>query len=105
MGFDSYLRLIIALVIVITMIGGAGWIVRRFGWGARFVARAGTRRLAVLEVLPMDGKRRLVLFRRDGVEHLVLVGATGDLLIERGIGTDGHEGGGEFRALLAKSGA
>lgn len=104
MGFDSYLRLIIALVIVIAMIGAAGWIVRRFGWGARFVARTGARRLAVLEVLPMDGKRRLVLLRRDGVEHLVLVGAGGDLLIEGGINTAGR-GEGEFRALLAKSGA
>ena len=103
MDFDSYLRLIIALVIVIAMIGGAGWIVRRFGWGARFVARAGARRLAVLEVLPMDAKRRLVLFRRDGVEHLILVGAEGDLLIERGINGGGGEGGGEFRTLLAKS--
>ena len=102
MGYDSYLRLIVALAIVLAMIGGAGWVVRRFGWGARFVARAGARRLAIVEVLPIDGKRRLVLLRRDGLEHLVLLGAQGDLLIERAA-TTGGEKSGEFRALLSKS--
>ena len=38
---------------------------RRFGWASRFVAPAGKKRLSVLEVLPLDGKRRLVLLRRE----------------------------------------
>jgi flagellar protein FliO/FliZ len=42
----------------------------------------GKKRLSVLEVLPIDGKRRLVLLRRDAAEHLVLLGIGGDLLIE-----------------------
>jgi flagellar protein FliO/FliZ len=102
MGFESYLRLVVALAIVLGMIGGAAWIVRRFGWGHRLVARAGERRLQVLEALPLDNKRRLVLLRRDGIEHLVLLGVSSDLLIEGGIGQSAEDG--EFRALLAKSG-
>ena len=86
MGLDTYLRFLIALVFVVAMIGALAWIVRRFGWANRFVAPAGKRRLSVLEVLPIDGKRRLVLLRRDGVEHLVLLGIAGDLLIESGGG-------------------
>ncbi len=35
--------------------------------------------------MPLDGKRRLVLLRRDGAEHLVLLGLAGDVVIERGI--------------------
>ncbi len=86
MGLDTYLRFLIALVFVVAMIGALAWIVRRFGWANRFVAPAGKKRLSVLEVLPLDGKRRLVLLRRDTVEHLVLLGVSGDLLIESGAG-------------------
>jgi len=103
MGVDTYLRVMIALTLVVAMIAIAGWAARRFGWGARFIARAGERRLAVLEVLPMDGKRRLVLIRRDGVEHLVLLGVAGDLVIERAIGTS-VETSAQLRSLFAQSG-
>jgi len=85
MGLDTYLRFLIALVLVVAMIGALAWVARRFGWANRFVAPAGKKRIAVLEVLPIDGKRRLVLLRRDAAEHLILLGAEGDLLIESGI--------------------
>jgi flagellar protein FliO/FliZ len=84
MGLDTYLRFLIALVLVVAMIGAFAWVVRRFGWASRFVAPAGKKRLSVLEVLPLDGKRRLVLLRRDAAEHLILLGIGGDLLIESG---------------------
>ena len=86
MGLDVYLRFALALVLVIALIGALAWIVRRMGWGSRFVAPAAKRRLGILEVLPLDGKRRLVLLRRDEAEHLILLGADRDLLIESGIG-------------------
>ena len=35
--------------------------------------------------LNVDGKRRLVLVRRDKVEHLILLGATSELVIENNI--------------------
>jgi flagellar protein FliO/FliZ len=43
------------------------------------------KRLSIVEVSPVDAKRRLVLVRRDGVEHLVLLGATNETVIETGI--------------------
>jgi len=42
-------------------------------------------RLAVIDATPVDTQRRLVLIRRDHVEHLVLIGGQSDLVIERGI--------------------
>jgi|ERR1700726_1800949 flagellar protein FliO/FliZ len=102
MGLGTYLQFLTALVFVIAMIGGLAWVVRRFGWGNRFVVPAGKRRLAVLEVLPLDGKRRLVLLRRDAAEHLVLLGAEGDLLIETGIAA-GRAPAPEFHALVEGS--
>ena len=42
-------------------------------------------RVAVIESLPVDGKRKVVLVRRDNIEHLVMVGGRNDLLIESNI--------------------
>jgi len=88
MGLDVYLRFALALVLVIALIGALAWIVRRFGWGSRFVAPAAKRRLGVLEVLPLDGKR-----------PLVLLGSDRDLLIESGIGRTKPD----FAALVQES--
>ncbi|HEV2548460.1 MAG TPA: flagellar biosynthetic protein FliO [Stellaceae bacterium] len=88
MSFDAYGRFLLALIFVVALIVAIAWLVRRFGLGGRFVAAGGTRRLAILEVLPLDGKRRLVLLKRDGVEHLVLLGQQSDLVIERGSAGD-----------------
>ena len=43
-------------------------------------------RLAISEYHEIDKIRRLVLVRRDGVEHLLLIGGAQDLVIETGIG-------------------
>jgi len=102
MSFDVYFRFLIALVFVVALIGGLAWLVKRFGWGRRFIATSSTRRLAVLEVLPLDGKRRLILLRRDKVEHLVLLGSERDLLIESGIETSSGTAA-EFQTLVEAS--
>lgn len=43
-------------------------------------------RLGIVEYHEIDKMRRLVLIRRDQVEHLVLIGGPQDLVIESGIG-------------------
>jgi hypothetical protein len=43
-------------------------------------------RLMVLDAAAVDSKRRLVLIRRDNVEHLVMIGGPTDIVIESGIG-------------------
>ena len=43
-------------------------------------------RLDVVESTNVDGKRRLVLIRRDDVEHLIMTGGPVDVVIETGIG-------------------
>jgi len=42
-------------------------------------------RLAVMEQASVDGKRKLVLIRRDDVEHLIMTGGPVDVVIETGI--------------------
>ncbi|HZB90640.1 MAG TPA: flagellar biosynthetic protein FliO [Stellaceae bacterium] len=89
MGFETYGRFVLALLFVVLLILACAWVARRLGFAGRLAAvRSSQRRLAILEVLPLDGKRRLVLLKRDGVEHLVLLGQPGDLVIERGSAGD-----------------
>ncbi len=86
MDFDAYLRVLAALVFVLALIGLIAWAVRRFGLaGALPRLAGGRRRLALVEALPVDAKRRLVLLSRDGVEHLVLLGAASETVVETGI--------------------
>lgn len=44
------------------------------------------KRLDVVDHANIDGRRRLVLVRRDNVEHLLLTGGPVDVVIETGIG-------------------
>jgi hypothetical protein len=48
--------------------------------------RAREHRLMVLDAAAIDAKRRLVLIRRDDVEHLIMIGGPTDIVIETGIG-------------------
>ena len=89
----QYVRFVLALLFVLGLIGLLAFVLRRFGLGGvrispavRGTARNTERRLSVVEVATVDTRHRLVLVRRDSVEHLVLLGANSDLLIESNIG-------------------
>lgn len=43
-------------------------------------------RIGVMEYASVDGRRRLILVRRDDVEHLIMTGGPVDVVIETGIG-------------------
>ncbi|NBB47612.1 hypothetical protein GVN24_04955 [Rhizobium sp. CRIBSB] len=45
-------------------------------------------RLQVLDAAAVDTRRRIVLIRRDNVEHLVMIGGPTDIVIESGIGDE-----------------
>ena len=53
--------------------------------------RTRTPRLAVLDAAAIDTRRRLVLVRRDDVEHLVMIGGPTDIVIESRIVTASAE--------------
>ena len=81
----DYLRFLAALAFVLGLIALLAWAARRFRLGH---ATPGTaRRLAVIETLPLDPRRKLVLARCDQREYLLLLGQDGNRLIERRPGT------------------
>src|SRR5262245_23513324 len=79
-------RLAIAVVIVIGLIGAMALVVRRFGV-RRAIPNARGRQppLDVIEVANVDGRRRLVLIRRYGTEHLMMIGGPTDVVLETNI--------------------
>ncbi|MHA1538553.1 MAG: FliO/MopB family protein [Alphaproteobacteria bacterium] len=86
MEIETYMRFVLTLLFVLALIGVLAWLARRAGLGNRVARASGSRRrLSVSEVKVIDGKRRLVLVRRDEVEHLVLLGPQKDLVLEAGI--------------------
>jgi flagellar protein FliO/FliZ len=86
MDADLFVRFVLALGVVLALIVATGWIGRRYMGTGRIAAFAGKRRrLAVVESLQVDGRTRLLLVRRDGAEHLIMVGSTGALVVESGI--------------------
>jgi flagellar protein FliO/FliZ len=78
--------LLFAFIVLLALIALA-WLVRRLG-GERFsnaAARDRQPRLAVIDAATVDGRRRLVLIRRDNVEHLLIIGGPADVVVEQNI--------------------
>ena len=77
---------VITLVVILALVGLVIWLVRRYAVGGIATsARGRLPRLAIVDALVVDSRHRLVLVRRDNVEHLVLIGGATDLLIEPSI--------------------
>ena len=87
MDISVYLRFVLSLCLVLGLILGLMWLLRRFGPVGLGGIKGGARRLKVLEVLQIDPKHRLVLVTRDNREHLLLLGSQ-TLVVESGIERD-----------------
>jgi flagellar protein FliO/FliZ len=79
-------RFFVAFLIVLGLIGAIAWAVRRFGSGRLGTSARGRQpRLAVIDYASVDGRRRLILVRRDNVEHLLMIGGPSDIVVEPNI--------------------
>lgn len=77
------LRFALALAVVLALIVVVSWIARRLlSGGVQGLGRQ--RRLVLVETLPIDGKSRIAIVRRDDVEHLLYLGPAGGTVIEAG---------------------
>jgi flagellar protein FliO/FliZ len=80
-------KLVVAFAVVLVLLLAVMWIFKRLA-GDRLgtsAPRGRQPRLAVIDAAAIDGRRRLVLVRRDNVEHLVMIGGPSDVLIEQNI--------------------
>ena len=86
---DTTILAAVAFLFVIALIALAAWAIKTFvmsgGRGGAAFLRGRDRRLAVVETASVDARRKLILLRRDDVEHLIMTGGPVDVLIETGI--------------------
>ena len=76
MPLADFFRAIFALAVTLGLVGLGAVALRRFGpeWMTRLQRPKTERRMAIVESLPLDPARRLVLVRLDGAERLLLLG-------------------------------
>lgn len=86
------LRAVAALLFTLGLIGLIAWLFKRFGPAMPGMAVAKPlnrteKRLSIIEIQPIDLRHKLYLIRRDGVEHLLLIGPSpaSPIVIESGI--------------------
>lgn len=79
----SYIAMAVTALIVILIL----WLIIRLIRKPRFASsrRNKQARLAITDAATVDSKRRLVLLRRDDVEHLIMIGGPTDIIIETDI--------------------
>ncbi len=82
MEAETYFRFVLALVAVLALIAILAVVGRRLGLMATPLFGKPGGRLKIMEVMAIDTRRRLVLVRRDGEEHLLLLGANGETVVE-----------------------
>lgn len=84
----AILNAVLALCIVLALIVLGLWGLKLLSNATRSATRGRNRRLMLVDALPIDAKRQLLIIRRDNVEHLLLTGGPQDMVIESGIAID-----------------
>lgn len=88
MDFLSFLRMIGSLGVVLGILAGGLWAVRRFEirlpqkWLSGFTSVGGERRLELVERLVLDPRRSIALISKDGQEHMLVISPEGLLVLD-----------------------
>lgn len=84
-GLARGLAFAISLAVVLALFALFVLIIKRLTGIQSPTSRSRQPRLAVMDAATIDTRRKLILVRRDNVEHLILIGGTSDLVVEQGI--------------------
>lgn len=81
MDIMDFSRIFFALIAVLALIGLCTLVARKAGLAQNALSLARRRRLAISESLALDARRRAVILRCDGREHLVILGPAGECVV------------------------
>jgi len=87
MDLVDFARYFASLLVVLGLLAALAWLIRhpaarRLLPGLPGAPARGARRMAVRECLLLDPKRRIVIVAVDGVEHVLLLGAAEETVLE-----------------------
>ncbi len=84
---DLFARALLSLALVLALLGALTWVLKKYGsrLGVPMAIKQGKSRTQLLDVTALDARHRLILVRRDDVEHLLLLGGASPVVIETGI--------------------
>lgn len=74
-----------AFTLVMSLMFLLSWFLKRIGLAGQSLLPGAKRRLKIIETLPLDHRRKLVIVRRDNKEHLLVLGPNGECVVEAGI--------------------
>ncbi len=76
-------RVLAALAFIVALMGGFAFILKKLGLAdVPSTTPTKNRRLKVVESLALDRTRRLVILQRDEKQHLVILSANGETIVE-----------------------
>jgi len=78
----SLSKALLGFIFVLALMYFFAWVLKKFGLAQGVVAPKENARLKIIEMLPIDHSRKLVIVKRDEHEHLLLLGANSETLIE-----------------------
>ncbi|SDR37146.1 flagellar biosynthetic protein FliO [Pseudovibrio sp. Tun.PSC04-5.I4] len=84
-GSAQLLAVVLAMLIIAVLIAVCIPLLKRLARTSYKGSRSRQPRLAIMDTTDIDARRRLLLVRRDNVEHLILIGGANDLVVEQGI--------------------
>ncbi len=78
------IRFFAALIFVLSLMGGLAIAVKFFNKNHPIVP-GHKKRLRIIEILALDPKRKIMIIERDTTQHLIILGPTGETVIESNI--------------------
>ncbi|MCS5596364.1 MAG: flagellar biosynthetic protein FliO [Alphaproteobacteria bacterium] len=91
MNLQEITYFLAALLFVLALMGGLALLLKKLGIAGPAMITPAKRRLKVIENMPLDARRRVVLIERDNQQHLILLGQHNDLVIEQNISLDAED--------------
>lgn len=89
MDYQDYLKFFAALALVLSLMGILAYVLKRLGFGQGGIVSPRLsktkKRLKIVEILPLDAKRKAIIIQRDDTQHLVVLGPSGETVIETNI--------------------
>ncbi len=93
MEWVDYSRIVFALLGVLGAIALAALAAKKAGLAQSGFSLARKKRLMLVESLTLDARRRLAIIRCDDKEHLIILGSTGETIVETGMAAVEPEAG------------